>query len=1188
MDKWNRYDKNEYTGISAQRRNRRRTGSEPAAPEMPSRKPAFPEKTADGTKAAFSASPAYAAEKSSLERIRRFMKPETPAEPEAAADGEEFAEQTVIEEPEVFEFPEETGVTEDRDEPAESAEPEDSFETEEPAVPETDTDPEEPDVTEEPAEPEETAGQEAYTEPEETVRPEEEAGREDSGEPETPEEPVKAEEPSPLSMQETRREPAYVVQGADSRVPPEARRMAETPYGTAGDAARPDTRVRIAQRRPVRSGETKAAVRPRYESSSARPQAGTQQAGGQRSRVHVGYAPGRMSDDMTQQIPTGEAVRESLYTRDARAYLEKRKQPFRVEENVRQAPERPGARVLGIVVALLVLAGAVLTGMMLQKNRDGSGGQVIREAPRVISFEALDVENRMAPTDLMFKVVTDKNADGIRLRGEDDKDLDTDAESVDESEGRLWQMRFHVEYGFTGTVRLQVQRIGDEYWYDTDYTSDLNVVSMPGVEPTATPGPSEEEDDDYYNPDEETPEPGAEGEDGPAADNPEGDSGENVQQQGPEEEPPRGNAEDEQTNESEDNGELPAGALRTQVPTSTPAPATPEPTKEPPLAAEAAPEANPALITATTVYTSATKKVKEYSRPAKELIHMPAADEYSKRQLGVLTFRGDNFRRNAAAGTLSADPVGLGVLWQTEAGSARGANQYYYGYEWTGQPVIARWSTEVRDHSNITEAKRTKKALKEVIIAGVDGAIRFLDLEDGQITRNSIKLGYPMKGTPSLHPRGYPFMSVGQFARKMKSKTGKIGLRQYNLFSQRETKLIDGLDGKYHRPLNNVGSFETSALIDRESDTLIAVGTNGMLYLESLGSTFDYNMGIMTISPSTTAMTSKAKGQKNTALMAVESSPAAYDKYVFYADMGGVLRCVDTNTLKPVWAVDTGDSVMAAVAMDMTGNGEADQPGAGRTLNLYTANMLNNRKKGNSSIQIRRYDAMSGKQAWSTDIGVYKGKKDKDDVGAKASPVIGQRALGGLVYFTVTGLSEEGVSKLGLHSDAKAALIALDKDTGSIAWSFGLSSRSESSPLALYDEAGNGWIIQCEQSGKVHLLDGLSGEELSGLELDGEIMASPAAYNNVVVIGTTGKKTSFVYGIEVKLDHLPEEAAEEPQAEAAAEPQDAEDGGQPEDVFEDIPEDDGDMPEDGDELPEDEYDDAQEGGAEDEEVPGGA
>lgn len=37
----------------------------------------------------------------------------------------------------------------------------------------------------------------------------------------------------------------------------------------------------------------------------------------------------------------------------------------------------------------------------------------------------------------------------------------------------------------------------------------------------------------------------------------------------------------------------------------------------------------------------------------------------------------------------------------------------------------------------------------------------------------------------------------------MKVKTGKIGLRQYNLYTLKELKLIDGLDGKYHRPLND-------------------------------------------------------------------------------------------------------------------------------------------------------------------------------------------------------------------------------------------------------------------------------------------------------------------------------------------------------------------------------------------------
>ena len=198
---------------------------------------------------------------------------------------------------------------------------------------------------------------------------------------------------------------------------------------------------------------------------------------------------------------------------------------------------------------------------------------------------------------------------------------------------------------------------------------------------------------------------------------------------------------------------------------------------------------------------------------------------------------------------------------------------------------------------------------------------------------------------------------------------------------------------------------------------------------------------------------------------------------------------------------------MAAIAMDMPESGE---------LNLYTANMLNNRKKGDSNIQIRRYDALSGREIWKTNVGVYKGKKDKDDVGAKASPVIGQHGLDKLVYFTVTGLSDEGRQQMGLSGEETAALIALEKENGRIVWSYGLSSRSESSPIAVYDEAGNGWIIQCEQNGTIHLLEGLTGNLVNTLKLEAEIEASPAAYGNMMVIGTTGKNTSYVYGIELE------------------------------------------------------------------------
>ena len=1056
MNNWNRDDRDTYTDINAQRRHRRKPDPErPADPDEGTETEMTPEME--------SLFAAYTLPKRALS-----MEPGEIAEPEESGT------------PDAKETPEETEKQGEADKYEGSGEPEEHEEAEEAAV------------------------------------------SEEPGEPDKPEQPAEREE---------QKEAAAAVHGSDSRIPPEARRMAAAPYGTARpEARRPGTRPQNAYRRLPVQAQERVPVRPRNDHRDA--QRAVEKVTDRTSRVRVGYAPGRMSEGMTQKVPVQDAAWEQpAYSRDAKAYLEKRSQPFRTESNRETAgPERQGSKMLRVAVAILVLIGIVITGILVLRDRADKKDTITREVPQVHNFTVSTTEGLTAPADLIFSVETERSVDEIRLYAEGDVDLDTEIKSAEDESVKFWMVKMHVDTGFTGTVILQARRNGDDTWYDTSYTAEVNVESPLNVltlkpdteEVTPEPVPEvPDDDDDYYDESEEN---GAtEGQE------PEGIPGD-------EESPVTGDywvegegedPEDEaEMNSGEDTGDdsglepyddIPTGDLRTPEPTATPAPPEEKPTETPPLTAEAAPEANPDLITGTTIYTSYTKKEKSYNRLAKELIHMPAADEYTTQKLGVLTFRGDNFRRNAAIGELRAAPTEMKVRWDVESGSARGTNQTYYGYGWTGQPVIARWSTQVRTGSNLYEKKINKQALKEVIIAGLDGNIRFLDLEDGELTRNSIKLGYPMRGTPTLHPRGYPFLSVGQFARKMKVKTGKIDLRQYNLYSQKEQKLLDGLDGKYHRPLNDVGSFETSALIDRTSDTLIVAGSNGMLYLEALNSSFDYNANVLTITPSVTVMNYKVKGQKSTALLAIESSPAAYDKYVYMANMGGVLQCIDTNTLTPVWAVDTGDSVMAAVALDLTES---------RELNLYTANMLNNRKKGNSNIQIRRYDALSGKEIWCRDVGVYKGKKDKDDVGAKASPVIGQHALSRLVYYTVTGLSDDGRQKLGLTDEAPAALIALEKETGEVVWAYGLSSRSESSPLAVYDKEGNGWIIQCEQNGTIHLLEGLTGSTVNILKLDAEIEASPAAYGNMMVIGTTGRNTSYVYGIELKLEAVPGEETE--------------------------------------------------------------
>ena len=803
MDRWNRKDQNTYTGMNAQRRNRRK-------PETGI--PVRAEESSESSEVL-----------ASLERWLIDDEPEKETQEKAPVT--EVAEQT-----EEADFPEEP------DRPAE----------------------------EEPAEAKETA----------IPEPEKKEESDTSAAPELPE------ESEPVEKTEASEETPAAVQGADSRVPAEARRMSAAPYGTVKpEARRPGTRPQNAYRRPPMPEQKQTPVRPRRDVREEPLRTGSNKTQDKTSRVRVGYAPGRMSDGMTQQVPIRETARDAawereqpMYSRDAKAYLEKRSQPFRTENAKEKVQDRPEHKLLRIIVALLVVIGIIITGVLIFRDRANQKNNPVREAPRVINFIPVDeTEGRTAPVDLAFTVLTEKDVSGIRLRGENDEDLDTEAASTDNSDGtKIWTMKMHVETGRNGTAILQVRRADEDKWYDTNSTVELEIqgpldLLTPKPEEVAEPDPVEYDDDDYYDEDaERAKEEGAEeGADGEAYPEAESDENPNIEAEGVTADIWAENVEGDPDNETEGEGEryddLPTGELRTPEPTPTVAPPTPVPTETPPLTAQAAPEADPGLISSTTVYTSATKKVKNYSRPAKELIRMPEADEYTTKQLGVMTFRGDNFRRNAAVGTLSAAPTGLKEKWHAESGSSRGTNQTYYGYGWTGQPVIARWSTQVREGSNLFEKKINTKALKEVIIAGMDGNIRFLDLADGELTRNSIKLGYPMRGTPTLHTGGYPFMSVGQFARKMKVKTGKIGLRQYNLYSQKEQKLLDGLDGKYHRPLNDVGSFETSALIDRTSDTLIAAGSNGMLYLESLNSSFDYNAQVLTIEPSTTAMNYKVK-----------------------------------------------------------------------------------------------------------------------------------------------------------------------------------------------------------------------------------------------------------------------------------------------------------------------------------------
>jgi len=799
-----------------------------------------------------------------------------------------------------------------------------------------------------------------------------------------------------------------------------------------------------------------------------------------------------------------------------------------------EEPRKKGKGWLVAIIAIVLVLGLVALGFHLIPADDSTLGQLKTNVvgmlgggeekqpvstAQVLDFSAAPTQG-IAPLEVAFTLTTTKSVSGVRVVDELGNPLPTATSvSMDNADSRIWMLNLSLTEAYSGLVQAQIQDNGE--WLDTGKTQLMEIAApqqtadigaFAAMEPTATPIPTEA--------------PAVEPTEVPTEVPTEMPT--EVPTEVPTEEPteapteiPTAEPTAEPTEEPVSTPTMEVTATPTMAPTEEPTPEptaepteepTPEPVAEatevptatPALVAEAAENADPSLVAYSVVY-NGTSKVENYDRPMEDVLAMPVAGSYITQPYGVVTYRGDAFRQNAAIGNVG-DISSMSLKWTAQAGSVKGASQTYYGISWTGQPAIIKWSKEVREAANIVEEKRATKALKEVIIAGLDGKIYFLDLADGLPTRDAINVGYPMKGTPSIHPLGYPVMTVGQYARKMAKGTGDIGLRFYDLLTQKEVHMINGLDGKMNRPYYEVGAFDTSALIDPASDTLVTAGTNGMVYLTKLNTTFDYNAGTIEIEPESIVMKSKKKNQQDKTV-AVEASIAAYDKYIFYADLSGLLRCVNTSNLETVWAVNTEDQVQAAIALDLDADGD---------LWLYTANTLQNRKKGD--VTIRRFNALTGEESWALAVGSQKNTKTNKTTGAMASPVIGQNDLSDLVVFTLSNVSKAGAQAIfGEDAAAKAGVtIALNKEDGEVVWAQQLDSYSYSSPVAVYSESGEGWIIQASGNGTLYLMDGLTGEVINTLEVEGTIEGSPAVYGDTLVIGTTGKNTSFIYGITLE------------------------------------------------------------------------
>ena len=736
--------------------------------------------------------------------------------------------------------------------------------------------------------------------------------------------------------------------------------------------------------------------------------------------------------------------------------------------------------------------------------------------PAVTSFGS-DISQGTTPAAIHFTLQTSSDVEAVRLVNDYDNAVAslkreegaTQQGSVIQSgDGLLWELIVNVEDPYEGSYELQYQTPFEPGFIPSEFSKYVE-MSQPLEDGEANVSGNEEGIDAAAGDNGEDPENAGLFEGDPGFDEAAGDNGDNPADAGLLE----GDMEEDPHLASDGDMDDIPDPFPQETPTPTPE-LEPEPTPLPPLAAKADESASPSAIRLnSTVYdelkiTSSYNRAQPLSMLSPFSYHlntqpdMHSSSNYAIwKQSGVLTFRSGPLRQNAAYGALENSPMSLSPHWQVPVGSMKLSNSTVYGIVWPGQPAIVKWYTEARNIMNLNEEKKATTALKEVILGGQDGKIYFLDLADGEPTRDAIDMGAPIGGGVSVATNGTPILGVGQNYSKLATRQAPNGYHLFNLTNGKELLLLDGRDKSAN---SNFSGANGAALFARQAQrefpenkipplAMVVGGQNGVLYTVELNDHNNREAGTLQISPAIQRYKTLAEKQERKTTN-IEASVAMYNNYIYYADIFGVLQCVDINTLSPVWAVKTGDSVLSTPALDFE---EATQGIA-----LYTGNTINRQGK-NGVCTIRRYNALTGAEDWAYEVPELHFDKNAN-IGCVASPVVGQQSILDLVIFTVTD---------GSHG---SRVIAIAKADGNVVWTKTLDTESQSSPVAVYDEEGGAWLIQAESNGNLHLMDARTGEMIHTLKLEGFIEASPAVYKDILVIGTTGRDTSFIYGIKIK------------------------------------------------------------------------
>lgn len=478
----------------------------------------------------------------------------------------------------------------------------------------------------------------------------------------------------------------------------------------------------------------------------------------------------------------------------------------------------------------------------------------------------------------------------------------------------------------------------------------------------------------------------------------------------------------------------------------------------------------------------------DYQRP--ETVIFPMEEPYTALD-GIITFRGDNLRSGAAFGMLSSQPKKIEKKWSVSTGRLQKGygKGFWTGSGWTGQPLIVRWDSELRKLMNIYPHKKEKEGLTEAIYSTMDGTVYFIDIEDGEKTRDDLFVGLPFKGAGALDPRGIPMLYLGPG-----DSCGDEPARGF-IYSLIDCKKLYEFGANDPFALRKFHGYDSSVLVAEAADTLIAPGENGILYTMKLNTKFNRGTGELSINPSEIVKLryKTYRSSEQSYWLGMEDSGVMWKNYLYIADNGGNLMCIDINTMKIIWAQDVVDDTNGSPVFSV----EEGVP------YLYIATSLHwtaSRRLKIGDVPVFKINAITGEYVWkhtylcNTVAGI--------SGGVQATCVNGKHSISDLVIFPVARTPQV---RAGI-------LVALDKKTGEEVWRYHTGRYVWSSPVDIYDPDGNAYIIVCNSEGDMDLLDARKGTLLSRLNFGANIEASPAVFDDMLVVGTRGQE---IVGVKI-------------------------------------------------------------------------